>query len=848
MASDCASSPPPASRRFSIAEDARKSLRASGRSIVPASGDRVARPRVRIGDVEMNRLTRVALLGGASAAAAFAAVFASETRAESAYPATYVFDIPSKPLLAALADFTATTGVQVVRPGAQKLAGEAPAVKGRQDTESALRQLLAGSGLTWRATGPRTVTLAGVGDMEPVQLAGEATYLEQIDVIGQSGRRSDGGDGKIDVTAEDIERKQPQDVKQLFRGEPGVQVGGSLPLNQKVYVHGVEENNLAVSIDGAAQNNKIFHHNATTVIDPSLLKAARVDAGVAPADAGFGALAGSIAYETKDVADFLGEQEASPPSVSKDPAAPVEPKWFGGSAKTWFNTNGNVWGNSFSLYGRKNGFEALGFFNIARGGLYDNGDGDKVRGTATHLTSGLAKFAYEADGGDRFEFSHERVDDDAIRPYRANAQEIDTGRPGEPKLRRYHLQRQNSVFTYTDVTPTAMWDPKVVFAYSATRAMVPIFEDPDRENPNDRFVNTYDGVGKTNSLNGRAENKFTLPFGNLTVGADFRHDKAKLYDAYGDADERMTQAGVYTQARLEPIDGARLSFGGRGDYQSFRGTVDSDAAEKDHGGFSGNASGEYDLIKDRLTAKAGYSHVWAGIPLAENFIMNPGWTYEPVPGLGLGSLKAVQSDNFTAGLVAKYEGFTVEGSVFRTKIDNARIAAYSIRPDLTAGATRTRDLLSRGFELGAGYAWETGFAKVKWARVKVDIDGSPADSDTGTYLTTPVGDIITVTAAHTFPQWNVTVGADAEFAPKYKRVVPDADGNKYPYPAYQVVNAFLEYKPQLTRFETTLRVDMKNIFNKTYSSRASYGTEFGTNVTPLFEPGRSVILSAAVKF
>ena len=54
---------------------------------------------------------------------------------------------------------------------------------------------------------------------------------------------------------------------------------------------------LAVTVDGAAQNNKVFHHNGTTLIDPSLLKAVRVDAGVAPADAGFAALTGSIVYE-----------------------------------------------------------------------------------------------------------------------------------------------------------------------------------------------------------------------------------------------------------------------------------------------------------------------------------------------------------------------------------------------------------------------------------------------------------------------------------------------------------------------------------------------------------------------
>jgi hemoglobin/transferrin/lactoferrin receptor protein len=395
----------------------------------------------------MRLLKRAALLLGGASALAVTPVAGLHAQSSPAYPSIHVFDIPSQPLLAALADFTATTGVQIVRPGAQALGGTAPAVKGQHDAETALRTLLNGSGLVIQPTGPRTVTLSAVGEMEPVQLTTEADSLEPIDVIGQNARRS-GGDGKYDVTAADIERKQPNDIRDVFAGEPGVQVGSSIPISQKVYVRGVEENNLAVSIDGAPQNNKVFHHNATTVIDPSLLKTARVDAGVAPADAGFGALAGSIAYETKDVADLLGLESAPVPGlITKDGVQPGELKSWGGFGKSWFNTNGSVFGQNLALYGRKNGFEALGFFIIARGGKYEAGNGDRVRGTATHLTSGLGKLAYEGDEGDRFEFSYERVSDDAKRPFRANAGFIQPPNRIEPFVRDYDLDRQNAVFT-----------------------------------------------------------------------------------------------------------------------------------------------------------------------------------------------------------------------------------------------------------------------------------------------------------------------------------------------------------------------------------------------------------------
>ncbi|WP_156496865.1 TonB-dependent receptor plug domain-containing protein, partial [Alcanivorax sp. HI0083] len=84
-----------------------------------------------------------------------------------------------------------------------------------------------------------------------------------------------------------------------------VSVGGSIPVNEKVYVRGVEETAMLVTVDGARQNNKVFHHNATNLIDPSLLKSASAAAGVASADDGPGALGGALKYETVDVADML---------------------------------------------------------------------------------------------------------------------------------------------------------------------------------------------------------------------------------------------------------------------------------------------------------------------------------------------------------------------------------------------------------------------------------------------------------------------------------------------------------------------------------------------------------------
>lgn len=797
----------------------------------------------------MSPLLRAAVFGGG-----VCALGVSLAAAQSAYPSIHAFDIPSKPLLAALADFTATTGIQVIRPGARKLEGLSKPVHGRRDAGTALGMLLDGTGLTFRPTGPRTVMLARTGDAARTGPVGDGVSLEPIDVIGAHERRPAGGDGGYDVTAADIARKNPSDLKDLFRGEAGVQVGSSIPLSQKVYVRGIEENNLAVSIDGAAQNNKVFHHNATTYIDPALIKSVEVDAGVAPADAGFAALAGSIAYETKDVGELL------------------ESDGFGGQAKSWFDTNGSVFGTSVAGYGKSKGFEALGFFNTAKGGRFKSGTGERVGGTATDLKSGLAKIAFEADDGDRVELSHERVHDSADRPFRANGEFLVAGFPA---TRNYRLDRQNTVLNYSDASPEGWWDPRATLGYGSTRIKVPFFE---------RFVPdpVNDSLGKTESLNGRFENRFGFALGSVTAGVDFRRDRARYdwgeldEDEFRPARERMTNVGGYMQARLEPTDRSRLSFGGRVDHQRFRG-VQGEGSDRNHSGLSGNLSGEYDLIPELLTAKAGYSHVWGGIPLAENFVMNPDWRYSGEIGDGTGRdgrrLKASVADNLTLGLVARSHGFTLDGSIFGTNIRNARNAKFSnaYDPDMTPrpplftggpalpnlGATFAPDLETRGFELGARYDWERGFVAVRYVHVDIDIDGRPANSDIGNYIAAPTGDLIKIAAAHTIARWALTLGGDIEIAPKYARVGRNREtisptnprGDRFPaYPAYEVVNMFAEWKPESLPYETTLRVDVKNLLDRTYSDRASYGQEFVGQVVPLLEAGRSVILSAAVKF
>jgi hemoglobin/transferrin/lactoferrin receptor protein len=710
------------------------------------------------------------------------------------------FNIPAQPLASALNSFGRQSGLQVTLAASATAGVNAQAVSGSLTPDQALARLLAGTGVSYRISNGTAVIGTSTSAAGAPSTDG-ATTLQAIVVQGQS--TGQGNVAETVIGAQQLERINPTDLADVFREEAGVQVGSSLPMSQKVYVHGVEETNLAVSIDGARQNNKVFHHNATNLIDPSILKGVAIDAGIAPADAGPGALAGAIRYETKDAADLLAPGKS-----------------IGGFVTSTYDFNSDTSTTGLAAYGQKDGFEFLGYFNFGKGDDFTGGNGRDVDGTSTDLLSGLGKIAYEAEGGHRFELSHDRVVDDAARPFRANAGFINTGRAWEPRLRDYRLDRKNTVFTYTDATPEGWWDPTVMLAYGGTTVETPVFGPAGY---------LYDATGETTTLNGKVENKFSFDIGNIVAGVDFYSDKADLDASTSSAKEKARNAGIYLQARLEPWEATRISFGGRADRQWFTGTG---GQEFGNGGVSANISGEYD-VTDFLTAKAGMSHVWAGIPLAENFIMNPAWRY------GADGPEPVTANNYMVGLEGKHNGFTAEASLFRTDINDARSARFN--PAAT-GALTSRELESKGFEIGAGYEWVSGYVKVKYAHIVVDVDGAPVDSDTGNYLATPGGDIITITAAHTVDDWGLTFGGDIELAPEYDRVAAGTAA----YKAYEVVNLFAEWKPEaMPNF--SFRAEVKNVFNETYADRASYGQEFGT-VTPLLEPGRSFLITAKATF
>ena len=128
------------------------------------------------------------------------------------------------------------------------------------------------------------------------------------------------------------------------------------------------------------------------------MKTVEVSAGLAPADQGPNALAGSIAYTTKDARDLL---------AAGDP--------FGGIYTLSYGSNGQGFRNTLTVFGQAEGFDYLISGTRATGDDYDDGSGNTITGTQADLTDYIAKFAHTSKSGKRLSFSASETTDNGLR-------------------------------------------------------------------------------------------------------------------------------------------------------------------------------------------------------------------------------------------------------------------------------------------------------------------------------------------------------------------------------------------------------------------------------------------------
>ena len=668
---------------------------------------------------------------------------------------------------------------------------------------SARAGLLCGSALSMLFGANVLAQEAEVTEKPTEDTSSEVLSLDPIivrdrDPLGQDADRAT----SIYLSDAELENARLGNAKDLFEGIANVSVGGAIPLTQKVYVNGIDLINLTTQIDGALQNNRVFHHTSATVFDPGMLKFVRVDPGIAAADTGPNATAGAVILETIDAGDILSDGRN-----------------VGGTLRLSYGNNGDTFARSLVLAGRNSGFEVLGYGRSTTGDPYEDGAGNLTQGTAADMQTGLLKLAYEGDQGHRFELSGQRIKDSEERNEKPNF-----GNWAPPRTMRlvpYDTKRSSYSFQFSNTQGGGMWDPEVVIGYS----------DADVTRPG----RSYQGVSST--LSGKVQNTFhigggLMEGGSVVAGLDFYDKDSRFTGPTYSLKERVKNVGVFAQARFDLSERWDISTGVRYDSQDFTGVDGTDLSDS---GASFNLSTTY-YVNDALSLRAGYSSVFGGYQVEDNYKF---WTTDYT------GFESSRGENINLGVGWDAGNLHLSAELFRTSIDDARMMVYS-------RATRTNvhnqaDVKSQGFNLDASYAWYNGSMRVTYTNADLTINGE----DPGTYeaqafgLGTPIGQRLALQAQLYVPQLNTLFGAtvDMAFDNDSTAVCNTCSGLK----GYTVVNVFGEYVPP-SLSNLTLRLSVNNLFDEDYSDRATYGADYATALVPLKEPGRTVVLEAVARF
>ena len=627
----------------------------------------------------------------------------------------------------------------------------------------------------------------GAGQAGAQELEGyyelDPIYFEAMDPVSGAADRAT----SMYVSGLELERARTGDLKDVFAGIASVSVGGGIPIAQKIFVNGVDMLNLGVTVDGTPQNNRAFHHVTANAIDPGLLEQVRVDATVSPADAGPYALAGSVVFETVD-----------PESILEDG------RNFSGNVRLSYGDNGETFQRALTLAGRSGGLSVLGYAKRASGEDYESGAGDTIGGTAADLDSLLGKVVYEAPSGHRFELSAQQLRDDALRQWRANF-----GGPMKPgeTLRRYETTRSSYSLRYENTMATGLWDPSVRIGYSESDVII---DEP------------WDSNGLSWTKSATLQNTFNLSMGTVDAGVDWQESFGE-YDSPDYAEyqtETSRTTGVFAQARLTPTDRLGLSFGARYDWQTFEGVT---GKEVSHEGASANLSASYKLTES-FTLRGGLSSVFGGIDIEDNYTFSLF-----LPPFDYGTLDASRARNATLGFDWERGALKIGGELFVSRIEDAR------------GGSDNFDFESRGFNLGATYGWDSGFARFTLSKSDAFVDGDRTQSYDALDFGAPLGTVMAFELDQKTGIDGLRVGGGLDAALDYEMPsgLDDLDG-------YAVVNLFAEYVPP--QFDNmTIRAEITNLFDKEYADRGTYGGEYG-DVTTLKEPGRTVSLVAVARF
>ncbi|TFH84894.1 TonB-dependent receptor [Billgrantia azerbaijanica] len=596
--------------------------------------------------------------------------------------------------------------------------------------------------------------------------------------------------GNSDALVDDdtLRRFQADDLQDIFSGLPELAVGGGAsPVAQKVYVRGLEDTLLNVTVDGATQSGFLFHHQGRLMVEPELLERVEVAAGAGEATNGPGALGGAIRFVTKDPDDLLRPGER-----------------VGGLLKAGYFNNTEGYKASASLFGRlSDDWSAMATLARTDHGDYEDAEGNTQPHTESEVVTGFAKVVGQLTDEQALTLSYERNEDEAFRKHRPH---------WIPSFRNpvfdQEMVRETVTGKYRFAARDNDWLDLELTLYD-TEASLKHIDGP---------YGTY--LGSLDSYGADLRNTARLGAHTLTYGIDHRHDEGRLNSAR----ETGRVTGLYLQDAFQVTERLQLSAGTRFDR------FELDEAESDRSfsesGFSPNLGVSFDATQ-RLTLYGGWARAIRGTQVKELFVLD---YYE-----NAADREEETADNYEVGATYRHGNLYLSAEAFVTEIDD--VVGQQNRSGVLENLG---ELETRGISATLGYDWERLSATLAYSRSRPELNGEPLNDDNWS-LGTSVGDSWVASLTYRATD-SLDVGWTGRFA---ERLTDVADG--YTEKAgYGVHDVYARWQP-LAGDQLTLSLTVNNLFDKQYFDHATYAV-YGDVAAGLPEAGRDIRLSAAYRF
>ncbi|WP_415900885.1 TonB-dependent receptor domain-containing protein [Neptuniibacter sp. QD48_11] len=602
------------------------------------------------------------------------------------------------------------------------------------------------------------------------------------------------------MLSDDIEIKQADHLSDLLRNQAGVDIGGAHSLNQRINIRGMEDYDLDITIDGAKQNNNVYHHMGNLLINADILKA--VDLQVGTNSVLTGGLSGGIAFETKDAKDLLRDGQQ-----------------IGARISTGYASN-DYHNYSVTAYGQLNDqLDAIVYFNDVNRDNPEDGAGVESVGNDGDIKNGLVKFGLDINESNRIELSYDKYTDEGDYAPRA-----DMG------------ASTNSSITGTTVYPTEFERQTITLGYELDlgdmlNLRATVYENDMNlwRDEDDNTFATYryrEGEANHRGVNVLAESVISGEelTHNVRYGFEVYRQKTKLQDDSVTVNtEQAKSYAAYIEDEIEFSNGLALTPGVR--YNRYK--LDTAVSDETFTETTFGLNAVYPLT-DAWSVRASATELFQGPNLSEVFV--PASTVENnelKPETGLNSEIGITfEDRQRFGL----DRLNFALTIFRTDVDD-------YIDDGSNALQNIGDYRIQGFETSLGLSKGNFDARFTYAH------SESANDVTDEPLGRQVGDSISLGLDYHMPAQDLAVNWTSLVTIKEEH---------FDKPSYDVHNISARWTPkQVDGLNVTFGVE--NIFDEYYTSHASRIGDanhpvFGALHLNDYEPGRNFKLTAAYTF